>query len=66
MGDGTEMDPTEAGPSETGSSDPPDPTLLVLRCGACGDTFPVHGSVEVSTCPSCGSEDVHEASEPLL
>ena len=66
MGEGTVMNSIEAGSSEAGSSDAPDPTLVVLRCGACGDTFPVHRPVEGSTCPSCGSEDVHEASEPLL
>jgi rRNA maturation endonuclease Nob1 len=40
--------------------------LIVLRCGACGDTFPVHARDEATTCPTCGSADVHEASEPLL
>jgi rRNA maturation endonuclease Nob1 len=43
-----------------------DADLIVLRCSACGDTFPVHRGEEATACPSCGSEDVHPASEPLL
>ena len=71
MGESTEMNSTEAGSSEggssqAGSSQAGDPDVVVVRCGACGDTFPVHEPVEGSTCPSCGSEDVHQASEPLL
>lgn len=39
--------------------------LIVLRCGTCGDTFTLHTG-DVRVCPTCGSDDVHEAHEPLL
>ena len=38
--------------------------LVVLRCGKCGDTFP--STEKLARCPSCGSDDVREATEPLL
>ena len=65
MGESTGMGTSEAG-SEERSSDEGDTTLVVLRCGACGDTFPAHEPVDGAGCPSCGSADVHKASEPLL
>lgn len=46
--------------------DNPSPALLVLRCEACGDTFPVEERDAEPGCPSCGSADLHEAGEPLL
>ena len=50
-----------------GMEDPDrDPALVVLRCEACGDTFPVERGKDDPACPSCGSEDVHDAGEPLL
>jgi rRNA maturation endonuclease Nob1 len=66
MGESTGMGTSEAGSSEERSSDEGDATLVVLRCAACGDTFPAHEPAEGGTCPSCGSADVHKASEPLL
>lgn len=38
--------------------------LVVLRCRRCGDTFPVESKLEL--CPSCGSDEVDVAHEPLL
>jgi rRNA maturation endonuclease Nob1 len=39
--------------------------LVVLRCGACGDTFP-SDDAENARCPSCGATEVEQATEPLL
>lgn len=39
--------------------------LIVWRCDACGDTFPLHDG-DSPVCPSCGNDDVHHATEPLL
>jgi rRNA maturation endonuclease Nob1 len=38
--------------------------LHILRCADCGDTFPAEE--EAPTCPSCGSDDLRTADEPLL
>ena len=54
MGESTRMEDSE------------EDALVVLRCEACGDTFPAHKGEDGATCPSCGSHDVHEAGEPLL
>ncbi|HYN36128.1 MAG TPA: hypothetical protein VEV82_04045 [Actinomycetota bacterium] len=43
-----------------------EPVLVVLKCEDCGDTFPTRSDAESAVCPSCGSENVHEAHEPLL
>jgi rubrerythrin len=40
--------------------------LVVLRCGDCGDTFPIHEGEEDAACPSCGSVRHDPAAEPLL
>jgi Zn finger protein HypA/HybF involved in hydrogenase expression len=39
--------------------------VIVLRCKACGDTFPAHDDEPIK-CPTCGSDDAEVAGEPLL
>jgi Zn finger protein HypA/HybF involved in hydrogenase expression len=39
--------------------------LLIYRCERCGDVFPLHEDQQLR-CPTCGSDEVHLASEPLL
>lgn len=39
--------------------------LVVMRCAVCGDTFPLHEGDD-RICPTCGSDDLHDAHEPLL
>lgn len=43
----------------------PAPEVVVLRCDACGDVFPVRDRAP-AVCPSCGSTELVEAAEPLL
>jgi hypothetical protein len=51
-------------PADDQPRPPADDDLVVLRCGACGDTFPA--STGSRACSKCGSRHVHVASEPLL
>lgn len=46
--------------------DAADSPVVVLRCARCGDTFPVAAGEAAAECPSCGGDDLHVASEPLL
>ena len=39
--------------------------FAVMRCSACGDTFPVDEVVQAG-CRTCGSKEVARAAEPLL
>lgn len=39
--------------------------IAVLRCPACGDTFPTDAA-DAARCPSCGGQGAEPASEPLL
>ena len=45
--------------------DPGSGDVSVLRCGDCGDTFPTDDTAGAK-CPSCGSDDLNLATEPLL
>ncbi|MBA3348998.1 MAG: hypothetical protein H0T12_00435 [Actinobacteria bacterium] len=42
----------------------PEHAFTVMRCSACGDTFPAEGTV--SSCRTCGSAEIATAVEPLL
>ncbi len=39
--------------------------LVVMRCTVCGDTFPLHAE-DRRLCPSCASDQLVDATEPLL
>ena len=39
-------------------------TLRAMRCNACGNTWPTEEPDPI--CPLCGSDEVHEATEPAL
>ena len=41
-------------------------TVVILRCRSCGDTFPVDDAEGLPKCPSCDSDLLEVASEPLL
>lgn len=40
--------------------------LVIFRCRACGDTFPVDEDITEPACPSCGATSLEVAGEPLL
>ncbi len=39
--------------------------LVVMRCTVCGDTFPLQAD-DRRVCPSCASDQLVDATEPLL
>ena len=46
-------------------ADPEAQEITVVRCEGCGDTFPTE-RLDQAECPSCGSRNLHPATEPLL